>query len=934
MIETPKPQLCGKCGAPLGGRAPDALCAGCLMECALEAEDAAPAASAQPTIKLSRPDEEAPGTIIGRFKLLEKIGEGGFGTVYVAEQREPVKRRVALKIIKLGMDTRQIVARFEAERQAVAMMDHPNIAKVLDGGATETGRPYFVMELVRGMKITDYCDQNNLPARERLNLFIKACQAIQHAHQKGIIHRDIKPSNILVTVNDGVAVPKVIDFGIAKATQGELTNKTVYTQFQQFIGTPAYMSPEQAEMTSLDIDTRSDIYGLGVLLYELLTGKTPFEQKDLLKAGVDGMRRMIREQEPPRPSTRVSSLHAEERTTTAKRRGLDSPKLVSLLRGDLDWIVMKCLEKDRTRRYETANGVAMDIERYLNHEPVVAARPGTLYTFRKFARRHRIVLATTTVFTGLLLAGFTVSTWQAIRASRAEKMARTQANFLKSVLGGVNPSVAKGRDTTLLREILDKAAARAGRELANQPEVEAEMRLTIGRTYLNLGEYTNALAMIQEGLRLFKTHVGPKHITVADALNNLGVLFSEFGDLAAAEDYDRQALALKRELLGNEHSDVAVSINNLGFRLWSQGNYAGAEALHREALRIRRKVLDKDHPDIGQSLNNLAMARWTLGYFDEAGALFRQALAVFKAKPDGDQTLVATALNNVSSVLGDLGELDDADAMNREAWAMRKKFLGERHPDTAYSQNNQAILLQKQGKLDEAETFHREALALQRETLGTNSRYIPETLSSYALTLAKKGDLTAAETMQRDALAAAQRAGFKEHSAVAIALDRLAVLLAARGDIADAQTMLTNALAMTRKLSGNDHPDVIPSLYHLAWVLKQKGDSASAESLRIEATKLSLKGGNYGVRALTDSSHDLADVLQVQGKFSEAESLFVGTWEYLQGQATANRSFKRAALDRLVRFYEAWDRSAPNTGKASQAVHWRKQLDAVGVQAK
>ena len=294
-------------------------------------------------VHITVPLTEKPGDTIGRYKLLQQIGEGGCGVVYMAEQDEPVRRRVALKIIKLGMDTKSVIARFEAERQALAMMDHPNIAKVLDAGATETGRPYFVMELVRGMKITEYCDEAKLSTRARLDLFIQVCQAIQHAHQKGIIHRDIKPSNILVTVNDGVPVPKVIDFGIAKATSGQqLTDKTLFTAFEQFIGTPAYMSPEQAVLTSLDIDTRSDIYALGVLLYELLTGKTPFDAKELLAIGLDEMRRTIREQEPPRPSTRLSTLPGQELSTTAQRRGLDAPKLVSELRGDLDWIVMKC----------------------------------------------------------------------------------------------------------------------------------------------------------------------------------------------------------------------------------------------------------------------------------------------------------------------------------------------------------------------------------------------------------------------------------------------------------------------------------------------------------------------------------------------------------------------------------------------------------------
>ncbi len=933
MSEPTHSPQCGKCGAPLSGYAPDGLCAACLLECALEQESAAKAVQATPDAvsqagtEPAHAQEEFPGSVIGRYKLLEKIGEGGFGVVYVAEQREPVKRRVALKIIKLGMDTRQVVARFEAERQALAMMDHANIARVFDAGATDAGRPYFVMELVRGLKITDYCDQHNLPTRERLNLFIQVCQAIQHAHQKGIIHRDIKPSNVLVTVNDGVPVPKVIDFGIAKATQGELTDKTVYTQFQQFIGTPAYMSPEQAEMTSLDIDTRSDIYALGVLLYELLTGKTPFEQKDLIKAGLEGMRRMIREKEPLRPSTRVSSLHEAERTTTAKRRGLDPPKLIHLLRGDLDWIVMKCLEKDRTRRYETANGVAMDIRRYLNDEPVVAARPDALYTFRKFARRHRMPLATATAFAVLLVAGMIVTTSQTIRASRAEKVATSQARFLKSILESITPKVAQGRDTTVLHEVFDNAAARIGKELADQPEVEAELRLTIGAVYISLGEYTDALAMTQESLRLGKTHLGPRHIIIAHALNNLGVIYSELSDLTNALSHDRQALEMKKELLGDEDPDVATSMSNVGFRLWALLDFAGSEAMHRGALRIRRKVLPQDHPDIGKSLSNLAMARWSQGFFDDAGSLFREALTVFKSPPGADQTFVAAALNNVATVLRELGELDDAVTMNREAWTIREQLLTKRNPYTAYSQNNQAILLHKQGKLDEAEILHREALEVQLEMLGTNSQFVAETLSSYALVLAKKGDMAAAEAMQRDALATAERVVGKEHPSTAEALARLAVLLATRGEFANAQTMLTNALVIIRKVSGNDHPDVIPSLYHLAWILKQEGHLTTATSLLNEATAISLKGESYGARAMADSAYDLAGVLQPRGKYAEAEPLFREAWERLQDHPSAHRILKRTALEHLVRFYEAWDRAVPGVGKRAQAAEWRKKLD-------
>jgi len=369
----------------------------------------------------SAPVTEKPGDKIGRYKIREKVGEGGCGVVYVADQEQPVRRRVALKVIKLGMDTQNVVARFEAERQALAMMDHPNIAKVLDAGATETGRPFFVMELVRGVRITDYCDQNNLSTEERLKLFVQVCHAIQHAHQKGVIHRDIKPSNILVMLADDLPVPKVIDFGIAKAIGERLTDKTVYTELHQFIGTPAYTSPEQAGMSGLDVDTRSDIYALGVLLYELLTGRTPFEPKELAQAAWDEILRCIREAEPPKPSTRLGRLEQGEQTTTAQRRATEAPKLIRSLRGDLDWIVMKCLEKNRTRRYATANELAADIECHLNHQLVSAAAPTLGYRTAKYVRRHRRVLATVGAFAVLLVSGTTVSVWQARRAGQAEQ---------------------------------------------------------------------------------------------------------------------------------------------------------------------------------------------------------------------------------------------------------------------------------------------------------------------------------------------------------------------------------------------------------------------------------------------------------------------------------------------------------------------------------
>jgi eukaryotic-like serine/threonine-protein kinase len=499
--------------------------------------------------------EEKLSSKIGPYKLLQKIGEGGCGVVYMAEQEKAVRRRVALKIIKLGMDTKSVIARFEAERQALAMMDHPNIARVLDAGATETGRPYFVMELVYGVKITEYCDQNRLGTDQRLDLFIRICHAIQHAHQKGIIHRDIKPSNILVTMHDGIPVPKVIDFGIAKATEERLTDKTLFTAYAQFIGTPAYMSPEQVELSGLDVDTRSDIYSLGVLLYELLTGRTPFDAKELLKSGVDEMRRTLREREPYSPSARLHTLAGDELTKTAIQRHVEPPRLLSQLKGDLDWIVMKALEKDRTRRYETANGLAMDIRRHLSNEPVMARPPSRWYRLQKLAQRNRIAFASGTAVAAALLVGTTTSTWLFLQ----ERDARHRA-------------VAAEREQTLLRQ-----EAETARASESELRLEAEMREKITQTALLLTQES-----FEEADKLLA------EIPLAKPTIEGAAVLRTLGDWHAVNGHWRQAAERFATLLKVDRLDswdqVTLDYLELGPALIELGDLQGYERFRQEGI--------------------------------------------------------------------------------------------------------------------------------------------------------------------------------------------------------------------------------------------------------------------------------------------------------------------------------------------------------------
>ncbi len=764
---------------------------------------------------------ERPGSIIGPYKLLQQIGEGGMGTVFMAEQSHPVQRKVALKIIKPGLDSRQILARFQAERQALALMDHPNIAKVLDAGATggepgdvSAGRPYFVMELVKGVPITRYCDEHHLTPRERLELFVPVCQAIQHAHGKGIIHRDIKPSNVMVCTYDGKPTPKVIDFGVAKATGPKLTEQTLFTEFGAIVGTFEYMSPEQAQLDQLDTDTRSDIYSLGVLLYELLTGTTPLERKRMKEVAVLELLRLVREEDPPRPSTRLST--AEALPSIAASRGTEPKKLSRLVRGELDWIVMKCLEKDRDRRYETANGLARDIERHLHDEPVQACPPSAGYKLRKFARKHRTLLGTAAAFVVLLVASAIVSAWLAVQAYQSQVQtlnalgeAQTQRDRARQAVDEMYTGVAEKwlthqpRLQRVQAEFLQKALAYY-EEFAREESNDPEARLRRGLAYKRIGDMQAKLAKHAEAEKAYQSaieilqplaeasHTPPFTQELARAHHNLGVLFERVGRPVDAEKACRVALSYQETLAMGSTSqpeykkDLAVTWRDLGEILLDRGRTKESEDAYRHALKIQQA---EDFPTEPDYRNDLAMTLNKLGELiqyhadqpggqerrGEVGTLFRQALVIadrleadFPAVPAYRENLGVAANSLASSLPGNVGS--ERDKLWHRALAAQQRLVAD-FPDIpeyrfqlATSQINLGFLRLVSGQYKEAEAELKQALPVMEKLVSElprvprNQELVAEGLHNLAHSLSGQNRPAEATPLQERALAYIQKA--------------------------------------------------------------------------------------------------------------------------------------------------------------------------------
>ena len=811
-----------------------------------------------------------PGDQIGRYKLLRELGHGGFGVVYLAEQESPIRRQVALKVIKLGMDTQAVISRFEAERQALTMMNHPNIAKVLDAGATDSGRPYFVMELVQdGMPITAYCDHHRFSIRQRLALFALVCQAIQHAHQKGIIHRDIKPSNILVTLLDGVPVPKVIDFGISKATQQPLTE----TAAGQFLGTRAYMSPEQAKSSALALDTRSDIYGLGVLLYELLTGRTPFDSK------LDGKtdeekRRIICDAEPLRPSTRFKTLDAVEQTAVAERRHSEAPFLFGQIRGDMDWIVTKCLEKDPTRRYATVNGLAMDLQRHLTDEPVEAAEPSPIYKIQKYARRNKVALTIVAVL--VFATGF--SAWQAFRATRATVLAKerlTESEAIAKFLTGVfqSPDPARDGRTITVAETLDKATKKLESDLADQPARRALLQSTLAHTYFALGLPRTAIPLEEKVRDYYRATLGPEHPETLKTMNNLTSSYASAGRRDEATKLQEEVLLLDRKVLGSEHPQTLTTMNNLAYSYANAGRRDEALKLQEEVLTLRRKVSGPEHPDTLPVMNNLAVYYDNAGRLNEALKLREQVLTLSRKVKGPEHPETLSAMEGLANSYADAGRWDEAIKVQEEVLMLRRKALGPQHPDTLSVMDSLANSYGNAGRRDEALKLHEEVLSLDRKVLGPEHPQTLNVMNNLAYSYADAGRRDEAIKLQEEVLTLRRKVLGPEHHDTLWTMINLAGSYRGAGRADEAIKLGQSSLEIYRRVSGPTNANTLNAMTELAISYQIARHLGEAIALEEESLRLKRRHLPPGDPDTVESIENLATCYEQTNRKPEAEAL-------------------------------------------------------------
>lgn len=796
-----------------------------------------------------KPSREGAKQYVGPYELLHLIGAGGMGAVYVAVRRdEDFRNRVAVKLLRRDMATDDLVRRFRTERQILAAIDHPNIARLFDGGTAEDGRPYFAMEYIDGMRIDEYCDSQRLSVRERLLLFQSVCAAVQFAHQNLVVHRDIKPGNILVTA-DGV--PKLLDFGIAKLLSPLMASATMDpTRTGLRMMTPEYASPEQ--ILGEPITTASDIYTLGVLLYGLLTGHRPYL---IAKGHAHEISRAICEDEPIRPSVAVT--REEEVTTTGraarkitpetvgKARSSNAEKLRRELAGDLDTIVLTALRKEPQKRYASAEQLSEDIWRYLEGLPVKARRGSSFYRASKFVRRHRVGAAMAVVSV-LALVAFAATmaaqrerlTVERDRAETALRRAEAVSAFLQETLASANPYEGAGRDVTVV-EVLDMAVPTLSTSFEDLPETRAALQATVGNTYLRLGRFDDAEWLLREALvTRRRVSLGEDHPDVATSMNDLANLLRRKAEYGEAEALYREALAMRRRLFGGEHPEVATILNNLGTVLDRQSEYDRAEEFYRQALATRVQLLGKRHPDVAESQNALANVLRRKSEYGEAEALYVESLELRRDLHGDQHPDVAESLNNLAFLYYTTGEYAKAEPLFRESLAIRRAAFGDVHPEVAHSATNLARLLRKTGRLEEAEPLYLQALDVRRRVHGEKHPEVATSLNDLATLYSSNGNFAAAEPLYRQSLAMRRELLGDEHWYVAMSLNNLAVLLNRTDRHVEAEPMYRESLRLMRRLRGDRHPDVATAMTNLAGVLVKMDEFTEAESLQLEALEI------------------------------------------------------------------------------------------------